>query len=219
RTLNFIPVSNMKLLNNEVFESFSKSLLSNDLRGVERNHKLLKQELAILQKNKELKHISSLIEKVDSELRPLEMLPFFEPYQKYILLAKMTMEKNYLIVSLAYIFESLREYCAYRFLDLCTDIDFKDDYAKNTAVMNTINNFRQAKFGIEILKKHKGIYQKNKTEFKRVRKLYEKIRKRRNALAHINTSSNFEDIKKDLREIIEKVEGLFDDEVLAKIIV
>lgn len=47
RTLNFIPVSNMKLLNNEVFESFSKSLLSNDLRGVERNHKLLKTYLPV----------------------------------------------------------------------------------------------------------------------------------------------------------------------------
>jgi len=217
RTLNFIPVSNMKLLNNQVFEDFSKSLLSNDLRGVERNHLLLKEELLQLKENKELKHISNLIEKVDSELKPLEMLPFFEPYQKYILLAKMTMEKNYLIVALAYIFESLRGYCSYRFESLCVTIEFKDDYAKNTAVMNTIMNFRQAKFGTEILKKYEGIYQKNKNEFKEVRKLYEKIRKRRNALAHINTTSNFEDIKEDLRVIIMRVEALFSKKLLSDI--
>ena len=217
RTLNFIPVSNMKLLNNKVFEDFSKSLLSNDLRGVERNHTLLKEELLGLQKNEELKHISNLIDKVENELKPLEMLPYFEPYQKYILLAKMTMEKNYLIVALAYIFESLREYCAYQFKEICANIEFKDDYAKNTAVMNTISNFRQAKFGTEILKKYRGIYQKNKSEFKQVRKLYDKIRKRRNALAHINTTSNFEDIKEDLRVIIAKVEQLFNDNLLADI--
>jgi CRISPR-associated DxTHG motif protein len=217
RTLNFIPVANMQLLNHKIFEDFSKSLLSNDLRGVERNHKLLQEELTRLRENEDLKHIVNLIEKVESELKLLEMLPFFEAYQKYIVLAKMTMEKNYLIVSLAYVFESLRGYCSYQFRGLCEGMEFKDDYAKNTAVMNTICNFRQAKFGTEILKKYDGIYQKNKTEFKQVRKLYEKIRKRRNALAHINTTSNFEDIKEDLKKIIEKVEALFNEKLLANI--
>ncbi len=217
RTLNFIPVKNMKLLKNEIFEDFSKSLLSNDMKGVERDYLLLKEELARLEKNEELKHISNLIVKVKAELEPLEMLPFFESYQKYIVLSKMMVEKNYLVVALAYIFESLREYCSYRFEAICSTIEFKDDYAKNTAVMNTIANFRQAKFGTEILVKYRGIYSKNRAEFKEVNKLYNKIRKRRNALAHINTRSNFEDIKSDLETIIAKVERLYVDEVLKEI--
>ena len=217
RTLNFIPVKNMKLLNNEIFEDFSKSLLSNDMKGVERDYLLLKEELARLEKNKELKHISNLILKVKSELKPLEMLPSLIPYQKYIVLSKMMVDKNYLVVALAYIFESLREYCSYRFEAVCSTIEFKDDYARNTAVMNTIANFKQAKFGTEILVKYRDIYNKNKREFKEVNNLYNKIRKRRNALAHINTRSNFEDIKSDLEKIIQKVERLYVDEVLSEI--
>ena len=187
------------------------------MKGVEKNYTLLKEELHRLEENQEFKHIVNLLSKVESELKPLEMLPYFESYQKYIVLSKMTVEKNYIIVAYAYIFESLREYCAYRFEEICESIDFKDDYAKNTAVMNAIANFKHAKFGTEILRKHRGIHGNNKVEFKQVNKLYNKIRKRRNALAHINTTSTFEDIKSDLKEIIKKVEELFVDEVLSTI--
>lgn len=214
RTLNFVPVENMKLLNNKVFEDFSKSLLSNDLKGVEKNYELLSYEFVGLKKNEDLKHISNLIEKVEKELRPLALFGPLLHFQKYIFLAKLTVDKNYIIVAYAYIFESLREYCAYRFEEICSTIEFKDDYAKNQAVMTTIGNFHWANFGTEILKKHKGIYKKNKIEFKKVQKLYDKIRKRRNALAHINKSKDFEDIKRDLEKIIVKVEELYNSEVL-----
>ena len=214
RTLNFIPVTNMKLLNNKVFEDFSKSLLSNDLRGVERNYRLLQEELMILKSNDDLKHISSLIEKVEKELRPLAMFEPLSSFQKYIFLSKMMVSKNYLIVSLAYIFESLREYCSYRFEDICADIEFKDDYQRNDNVMKTIGNFRKENM---ILKRYSNLYTLNKVEFKRVNKLYNKLRNRRNALAHINTTSNFEDIKRDLKEMIERVEKLYNSNALAHI--
>lgn len=217
RTLNFIPVSNMHLLNNVVFEDFSKSLLSNDLKGVEKNYLLLSEELKSLQKNKALKHIANLLVKVEEELKPFGMFPVLMHYQKYILLSKMTVEKNYLIVAYAYIFESLREYCSFRFEEICKSITFKDDYAKNTAVMNTIANFRRVKFGREILDKHGDIFNNNKADFKRVGKLYDKIRKRRNDLAHINKTKDFEDIKKDLKDLLLQVEMLYVDEVLSKI--
>jgi len=217
RTLNFIPVQNMQLLNNEVFENFSKSLLSNDLKGVEKNYGLLSDELRRLKQNEELKHISHLIEKVEAELRPLALFAPLLHFQKYIFLAKLTVDKNYIIVAYAYIFESLREYCAYRFEEICSNIDFKDDYAKNQAVMTTIGNFHWASFGTEILKKHPNIYTKNKTAFKKVQKLYDKIRKRRNALAHINKTKDFEDIKRDLEKIIVKVEALYNTETLKTI--
>jgi len=217
RTLNFIPVQNMQLLKNEVFENFSKSLLSNDLKGVEKNYALLSSELNRLKQNEELKHISNLIEKVEAELRPLALFAPLLHFQKYIFLAKLTVEKNYIIVAYTYIFESLREYCVNRFEDICLSIKFQDDYAKNQAVMTTIGNIYWASSGTEILKKYKGIYKKNKTEFKKVQKLYDKIRKRRNALAHINKTKDFEDIKRDLKKIIAKVEALYNAETLKTI--
>ena len=214
RTLNFIPVQNMKLLNNQVFEDFSKSLLSNDIKGVERNYALLQNELLGLQQNEELKHISNLITKVEDELKPMEMLPYFEAYQKYIVLSKMTVEKNYLIVALAYIFESVREYCSYRFEPICQEIEFKDSYQRNDNVMKTIGNFRPEN---KILRKYSGLYHANKAEFKRVNRLYNRLRKRRNALAHINQTKNFNTIKEDLKKIITEVEELFNSEVLSTI--
>jgi len=214
RTLNFIPVKNMRFLNNEIFENFSKSLLSNDINGVEKNYKLLQEELTSLRTNEELKHISNLVEKVENELRPLAMFEPLSSFQKYIFLSKMMVEKNYLVVSLAYIFESLREYCSYRFEDVCVDIEFKDDYQRNDNVMKTIGNFRKENM---ILNRYSGLYHANKAEFKKVNKLYNKLRKRRNALAHINKNSRFEDIKKDLKEMIVKIEELYNSNSLAYI--
>jgi len=214
RTLNFIPVSNMKLLNNKVFEDFSKSLLSNDLRGVERNYKLLQKELIALRGNEELKHISNLIEKVENQLRPLAMFEPLSVFQKYIFLSKMMVEKNYLVVSLAYIFESLREYCSYRFKDIYLNIEFKDDYQRNDNVMKTIGNY---KIKNKILKKYPRLYKSNKEKFKEVNKVYNKLRKYRNSLAHINTTKNFHNIKQDLKEMIKMVENLYNSNTLAHI--
>jgi len=204
----------MKLLNNKVFEDFSKSLLSNDLKGVEKNYKLLQQELIYLKNNEDLKHITNLIKKVEIQLKPLAIFEPLSSFQKYILLSKMMVEKNYLVVSLAYIFESLREYCSYRFEYICANIEFKDDYQRNDNVMKTIGNYRKENI---ILKRYRNLYHLNKEEFKKVNRLYNKLRKRRNALAHINTTSNFEDIKSDLIEIIKKVEKLFEDKILDNI--
>jgi len=217
RTLNFIPVKSMNLLKNEIFEDFSKSLLSNDLLGVEKNYAFLIEELSEIRKNRELKHILTLIASVEEELAPLGMFHTLDHYQKYIILSKITMNKNYLIVALAYIFESLREYCAFRFEKICKQINFRNDYDKNTAVMNTISNFKRAKFGTEILHKHKNIYDKNKTNFKRVNRLYDKVRKLRNDLAHINKNKEFDDIKQDVQKIVYQVEELFNAEILKEI--
>jgi len=214
RTLNFIPVNEMKLLNNGVFEDFSKSLLSNDMRGVEKHYALLQKELKRLQDSEELKHISSLITKVEDELKPLAIFAPLTSYQKYMLLSKLMVEKNYLVIALAYLFESLREYSSYRFEELCESISFKDSYERNDNVMKSIGNYRKEN---KILKKYPNLYKQNKEMFKKVNKLYNKLRKRRNALAHINTKSNFEDIKADLEKMIEKVEKLYNDRLLSKI--
>jgi len=214
RTFNFIPVNNMKLLNNEIFENFSKSLLSNDLKGVEKNYQLLKNELIKLQENNELKHISNLLTKVKEELKLLEILPYLKSYQKYILLSKITIKKNYLIVSLAYIFESIREYCSYRFKDICNNIKFSSHYQRNDNVMKTIGNY---KIKNKILNKYPKLYKKNKQEFQKVNKIYNSLRELRNDLAHINQTKEFENIKQNIKEMISNVEELYNKKILEHI--
>ena len=132
-------------------------------------------------------------------------------------------EKNYLIVSLTYIFEALREYCSFRFKPLCKNIKFKDSYEQNRAVMNTITNFKKSKFKNRLFETYPEIYERNKAEFKRVAKLYKRVRNLRNDLAHINKTTEFDDIKKDLYSIIFQVETLvvtktlYKDKILSEI--
>lgn len=221
RTLNFIPVHNMKLLDNRVFENFSKSLLANDLKGVEKHHELLNKELVQLENNKALSHLSSLLDKVKSELAVLENFENKAKYEKYLILSRMTVEKNYLVVALAYVFESLRTYSEHCFNQVTKGIRYKDNFAKKQDIMNAILNsdahFKNNKNKNIIYIEHKGFYEKNKSSLDRVGRVYLEIRKLRNQLAHINESKDFEDIKKMVFGYIFKVESIYKDDVLSSL--
>ena len=217
RTLNFIPTKSMKFLKHKVFENFSTSLLSNDLVGVEKNYKELMKELDLLLKNQELKHLFNLFEQVKEELLPLEGFDTLKSYEKYLALAKLTIEKNYLIVSLAYIFESFREYCSLRFKGVSKSIKFRNSYDINTSVMDTIGNFRRAGKMNKLQKKYPNIYKDNKSNFKRVSIIYAKVQSLRNDLAHINKIKDFKDIKLMLHQIIFMIEQFYKDDVLKDI--
>ncbi len=219
RTLNFIPIKNIKLFNIKVFEDFSKSLLSNDLKGVEKNYILLKKELEELFKNEELKHLSKLFKDIKNKLAPLDKLIDKDTkiYQKYLTLSKITLDKNYLVVSLAYLFEAIREYCTYSLKSYIKDINIKKSYELNTAIMDTITNFKRNNRENTIQKKYPKLHLKNKNSFKRISVIYEEIRNLRNDLAHINYEKDFKDIKQMINSISFKVEAIFKDDVLKNI--
>lgn len=219
RTLNFIPVNSMKLLDNKIFENFSKSLLANDLKGVQKHHALLQKELTELENNKALSHIAKLLHKVKKELKPLKGFDTLAKHEKYVTLAKMTVKKNYLVVALAYIFESLRTYSDSCFESVCKDMHYKNDYSRKQDIMNAITNVDKYKTENKnrIYKKHKGFYDANKTKLDRVGRVYQDIRKLRNSLAHINENKEFADIKKMLFGYIFKVESIYRDDVLGRL--
>ncbi len=217
RTLNFIPVKNLKLLNGQIFEDFSESLLSNDLKGIEKNYKLLDDELWRLKNKEPLKHLSNLIDKIDKELNSLRSFEHLNTYIKYFLLSKLTIEKNYLIVSLTYIFESLREYCSVCFKHLTKDIRFKNSYDENTMVMDTIGDLKRHGKSNRLQKKYPNIHKNNKIQFNKVYSVYNEVRKIRNDLAHINQEKSFSDITKQIKNIIFKIEIIYADNALKNI--
>ena len=217
RTLNFIPVQSMKLLDNRVFENFSKSLLSNDLRGVEKHYAKLHQELQTLKANASLSHITGLLDKVELELEPLSHFGELDKHTRYLTLAQMTADKNYLIVALAYVFESLRTYSDSRFTDVCQGIRYKDDFARKQDIMNAITHAPYALKSNQVYKKHRDFYARNQSKLDRVGRIYLEIRKLRNSLAHINEHKEFEDIKQMVQGYIFKVESVFRDDVLAQL--
>ncbi len=219
RTLNFIPIKNIKLFNVIVFENFSKSLLSNDLKGVEKNYTLLKNELDKLLKNNDLKHLFKLFENIKDKLSLFDELTSkdIKIYQKYLTLSKITLEKNYLVVALAYLFEAIREYCSYNFKKHLKEINIKKSYELNTSVMDTITNFKRNYKENQIQKKYKNLYKKNRTNFNRISTIYKEIRDLRNDLAHINYEKNFKDIKQIINGIAFKIETIFKDDILKNI--
>lgn len=219
RTLNFIPIKNIKLFKTKVFEDFSKSLLSNDIKGVEKNYTLLKNELDNLLKNSDLKYLYKLLEDIKGDLSPLNDLANedIKTYQKYLVLSKITLEKNYLVVSLAYLFEAVREYCSYSFKSHLKGINIKKSYKLNTSVMDTVSNFKRNGKKNVIQKIYPNLYKKNRDIFRKIANEYEYIRKLRNDLAHINQEKDFKDIKQMIQGISLKVEVIFKDDILKNI--
>lgn len=215
RTLNFIPIKQMRLLNNHIFENFSKSLLSNDLKGVEKNYLLLNKELHRLLAEDELHHLHKLIYKIKEELTPFEAFDkTTKTYEKYLSLSKITIDKNYIVVSLAYVFESFREYCTEKFRPLLTGLKIRPGYRTNTAVMDTIGNFHRNGKKNLLQEKYPELYLKNKAKFERVHIIYREVQMLRNDLAHINLTKNFEDTRQMLNNIIFKIETIYKEDTL-----
>jgi len=219
RTFNFIPIKNLKLIDTKVFENFSKALLSNDIKGVKKWYKKLQNELQIIKNNPELKYLLPLIAKIDKALKPLKNFNKIPIYSQYIELSKITLEKNYLIIALAYSFESLREYCSNRFepLLISKNIRFKSSYVKNMDVMATISNFIPNNKPNKIQQRYPNIYFKNKNIFKRIDNIYQELRVLRNDLAHINQTKEFSDIKQDISKLNFKIESIYKDDILKNI--
>ncbi len=220
RTLNFIPLKNLKLIDVRVFENFSKSLFSNDILGVKNNFKKLSKELENIKSNKELKYLNHLIEKIELTLKDLKNIENLPLYKQYMLLSNITLDKNSLIVALAYSFESLREYCSSKFEPLleAKNIRFKSSYNKNMDVMATISNFIPNNKPNKIQQKYPKLYEKNRNIFKRVDSIYQELRVLRNDLAHINQTKEFNNIKQDIQRLNFKIEALYKDDPLKAII-
>ena len=217
RTLNFIPVKTSPLIDSRIFENFSKSLLANDLKGVITHSQKLFDQIDQLRQKEELRHLDDLLESIREELKDLRDFSDKPDYQKYLILSRLTKEKNYLIVSLTYLFESLREYVSMRFAPLLRTIKLKKGYDTNTAVMDTISNYHRNGKPNPIQKAYPQLHRLNRTQFQRIDSIYKEIRRLRNDLAHINKTKNFTDIKQLLSEMIFKVETVYNDHLLQNI--
>lgn len=215
RTLNFIPVKDSPLINSHIFENFSKSLLSNDLKGVIEHSQKLFKEIDRLRNNPSLAHLNDLLRTIkEEELKELQMITQYTDYERYLILSRMTKEKNYLIVSVTYLFESLREYVSMRFAPLLKDIKISKGYQTNTAVMDAISNFKRNGKPNALQKRYPNLYKLNKGQFQRIDSIYKEIRTLRNDLAHINKTESLSDIKQKLSSMIFKVETIYKDNLL-----
>lgn len=221
RTLNFVNSVEIENLNTLAFEKFSRALLSNDFKGLESAYKNLEITLQQAKGNKKFDHLKELFEQIEETLFEFKEFATKEFHEKYLILAKLMYKKNYYLLSLTYLFEAIRLYASYSFYKnrIINNHAWQnfDQYKLNSDVMSCIC---QKEFGDKYKPTYydkNNFYDKNDTVFHKVALEYKKLRTLRNTLTHINHDESQPNIKSDLRNLIESIQELIQDDILQDI--
>ena len=139
-------------------------------------------------------------------------------YMVYYQLSKNLFEKEYMLLSLALLYESIRmyikSYIKNKHLDLVEDIERQlnhdlykiGDFFKNLSWRSYSQFLKQNKTKLNIIESD---YIKLANSYpSRLKQLYSDIDKKRNNLAHANSNGKFEDIKKSINDLLINYENL-----------
>ena len=192
---------------------------SNDLMALNIGN-LLKTSKELIE---ELDKIDDISIKTQAETLKLviQQLTDFKNKKRYLVyyqLSKNLFEKEYMLLSLALLYESIRmyikSYIKNKHIDLVEDIELQLNYDlykigsffKNLSWRNYSQFQNQNKTNLNIIESD---YIKLANSYpKHLNQLYSDIDKKRNNLAHANSNGKFEDIKKSIKELIINYEKL-----------
>lgn len=192
---------------------------SNDLMALNIGN-LLKTSKELIE---ELDKIDDISIKTQAETLKLviQQLTDFKNKKRYLVyyqLSKNLFEKEYMLLSLALLYESIRmyikSYIKNKYIDLVEDIELQLNYDlykigsffKNLSWRNYSQFQNQNKTNLNIIESD---YIKLANSYpKHLNQLYSDIDKKRNNLAHANSNGKFEDIKKSIKELIINYENL-----------
>ena len=192
---------------------------SNDLMALNITN-LLKTSKELIE---ELDKIDDISIKTQAETLKLviQQLTDFKNKKRYLVyyqLSKNLFEKEYMLLSLALLYESIRmyikSYIKNKYIDLVEDIELQLNYDlykigsffKNLSWRNYSQFQNQNKTNLNIIESD---YIKLANSYpKHLNQLYSDIDKKRNNLAHANSNGKFEDIKKSIKELIINYEKL-----------
>jgi len=192
---------------------------SNDLMALNIGN-LLKTSKELIE---ELDKIDDISIKTQAETLKLviQQLTDFKNKKRYLVyyqLSKNLFEKEYMLLSLALLYESIRmyikSYIKNKYIDLVEDIELQLNYDlykigsffKNLSWRNYSQFQNQNKTNLNIIESD---YIKLANSYpKHLNQLYSDIDKKRNNLAHANSNGKFEDIKKLINNLLVNYENL-----------
>ena len=192
---------------------------SNDLMALNIGN-LLKTSKDLIE---ELDKIDDISIKTQAEILKLviQQLTDFKNKKRYLVyyqLSKNLFEKEYMLLSLALLYESIRmyikSYIKNKHLDLVEDIERQlnhdlykiGDFFKNLSWRSYSQFLKQNKTKLNIIESD---YIKLANSYpSRLKQLYSDIDKKRNNLAHANSNGKFEDIKKSINDLLINYENL-----------
>jgi len=210
RTLNFVDTVEVENFDTKVFENFSFALLSNNFEKLEYSYKCLSSTLTMAKDHNKFRHLRELFIQIEETLKEFKDFGSKEIYEKYIILSKLMFEKNYYLLSITYLFESIRLYSSYSFYknNLISENKWGNEethYYINSEVIYCIEGRGN---------KYPNIYDENKNKFNSVLEEYKKLKDLRNDLTHINHKKPQLNIEGKLKELIESIGLLIKDDIL-----
>jgi hypothetical protein len=157
--------------------------------------------------------IQNQAKKLEEKITTLTNFEGKKRYQTYLNLAKDLFEKNYMLLSLALLFESvrfyIRTYLKSKHKNIAQSVEdtLKNDYHINQFFKNLKDKpFERNNKGIKISWEQYLILQNNFPQG--IKTLYEKIDIKRNDLAHANAKVSFKDIKNDIKSLFDEYESI-----------
>jgi len=221
RTLNFVNSVEVENLNTLAFENFSKALLSNDFKKLEFSYKNLSASLKEAKKRKEFDYLKELFIQIEETLQGFQSFGEKKLHEKYMILAKIMVEKNYSLLALTYLFEAIRLYVSYSFFRK----KIISHHAWHNVDMYRLNSesiscICQKEFGKRYRKTRydkNDFYENNFRIFEPIAKEYKKLRELRNDLTHINHKKSSPNINNDLKVLLESVGRLIENDVLQEL--
>lgn len=193
---------------------------SNDLMALSLNNLFEKSSKELIKELAKVENISikSQAQSLSEAIKLLSNYEGKKRFQTYFDLAKDLFKKNYMLLSLSLLFESIRLYIRSSIEkehpSLVDDVEKKlnkdrykiADFFKNLQ-WKDFNEYQKDKRKIDISEEKYNIlkkaYPKNITD------LYDKVDKKRNNLAHANSDNkSFKDIKKEIKMLLDEYENL-----------
>jgi CRISPR-associated DxTHG motif protein len=198
----------------ESLNNFSNDIMALNLNNLFKNSsKNLIRELSKIQDVSISKQALELKESIEK----LTNIEGKKRYQTYLDLSKDLFEKNYMLLSLALLFESIRMYIKtvikkeHKELVEKVENTYNNDLYK---IGDFFKNLSWKKYDVykddnakkQILQITKQEYESLKTEFDnlKIKDLYDEIDKKRNNLAHANANGNFQTIQSDIKKLLDK---------------
>jgi CRISPR-associated DxTHG motif protein len=219
RTLNFVDSIKVEGFETLPFANFSKALLSNDFYTLQSSYKNL---LATIQRAKEdqrFDHLKELFEEIKETLSVFDNFKNLPIYKKYLIISQLMADKNYIMLSLTYLFEAVRFYASHKFYKkgIIKNYAWKnfDKYKLNQDVISyitqkSIDNYRETFYD----RTYPQLYKINKPLFERIEAEYVALKELRNKLTHINSEEHSPDIETKLKRQLISITELIDKDVL-----
>jgi len=219
RTLNFVDSVKIEGFETVAFSNFSKALLSNDFFTLQSSYKNLLSTVLRAKKDERFDHMHELFEAIEEMLSVFDNFSQKELYEQYLIIAKLMFEKNYILLSLTYLFEAIRFYCSYSFYEkkLISAYIWKnfDNYRLNQNVISfitqeSIENYKPTYYD----NTYKYLYKNNKKLFTQIKDQYTGLKDLRNKLTHVNSEEHSPDIKTKLENQLKTISRLIEEDIL-----